>query len=40
VLSQLARETDLHLEDMVEKVLKSSLTPIEAAKEILALLRN
>jgi len=40
VLSRVARETDLHMEDMVEKVLKSYLTPMEAAKEILELLRS
>ena len=35
VLYELARKTDRHLEDMVDKVLKSPLTPVEAAKEIL-----
>ncbi|MGA2404237.1 MAG: methylmalonyl Co-A mutase-associated GTPase MeaB, partial [Syntrophobacteraceae bacterium] len=40
VLSQLALKTDRHLEDMVERVLKSPLTPIEAAIEILKLLRD
>ena len=38
VLSQLALETDRHLDAMIDKVVRSPLTPIEAAKKILKLL--
>ena len=40
VSSQLRQETDRHLDKMIDKVLLSSMTPIEAAEEILKFIRR
>jgi LAO/AO transport system kinase len=40
VLSLLNREVNRHLDEMVEAVLNSSITPIEASKRILPLIRT
>jgi len=40
VLSHLNREVNRHLDGMVEDVLGSSITPIEASKKILPLIRT
>lgn len=40
VLSHLNREVNRHLDEMVEEVLRSSITPIEASKRILPLIRT